>query len=85
MHSISAVTDIAATPQQVCAVLAAGDLRWHESARARGSWRAHPPHPVRDLPRCPRPLTSKIITKTEPDFRSLNQALKQRVERAAVR
>jgi hypothetical protein len=30
------------------------------------------------------PLTGKTITKTESDFRALNQALKQRVERTAV-
>jgi len=30
-------------------------------------------------------FTGKTITKTESDFRALNQALKQRVERAAVR
>ena len=30
-------------------------------------------------------FTAKSITKTESDFRALNEALKQRVERAAVR
>jgi len=31
------------------------------------------------------PFTGKNIAKTESDFRALNQALKQRVEHAAVR
>ncbi len=145
MHSISAVTDIAATPQQVWEVLADLDayrdwtsfIRSASGQVAVGSrltlrmvpanGRAFTMHPrllevqpavllrwigrlivpgifdgthqfsLEDLGGHTRltqsetfrgvlvPFTGKSITKTESDFRALNQALKQRVEHAAVR
>jgi hypothetical protein len=145
MHSISAVTDNAATPQQVWAVLADLDayqdwnpfiqsasgqlavgstltlrmvpangraftmrprllavqpgvlLRWIGRIIVPGIFDGTHQFALEDLGGHTRltqsetfrgvlvPFTSKTITKTESDFRALNQALKQRVERAAVR
>ena len=145
MHSISAVTDIAATPQQVWEVLADLDAYrdWNSFIRSASgqvavgsrltlrmvpaNGRAFTMHPrllevqpavllrwigrlivpgifdgthrfsLEDLGGHTRltqsetfrgalvPFTGKNIAKTESDFRALNQALKQRVEHAAVR
>ena len=145
MRRISAVTDIAATPQQVWAVLADLDAYrdWNPFIRSASGQlavgsrltlrmvpadgRAFTMHPrllavqpgvlLRWIGRLVMPgifdgthqfaledlgvhtrltqsetfrgalvwFTAKSITKTESDFRALNEALKQRVERAAVR
>ena len=145
MHSISAVTDIAATPQQVWAVLADLDayrdwnpfirsasgqlavgsrltlrmvpaqgramtfrpkvlaaepgvlLRWIGRLVMPGIFDGTHQFALEDLGGQTRlaqsetfrgalvPFSGKSVTQTESDFRALNQALKQRVERAAVR
>jgi hypothetical protein len=145
MHSISADTDIAATPQQVWAVLADLDayrdwnpfirsasgrlavgsrltlrmvpaqgramtfrprvlavqpgvlLRWIGRLIMPGIFDGTHQFALEDLGGHTRltqseafggilvPFTSTTISRTEGDFRALNQALKQRVERAAVR
>lgn len=74
MRTISASVDIAASPEEVWAVLADLD--------SYGEWNPF----IRSVTQSETfrgiliPFTGKTIMQTETDFRNLNQALKRRVE-----